>query len=164
MLQHASTCFNSCLWSLADLSMLISLLQRMLLSPIDYCLFSVQELTNSVKQSVSAVKTVKQSIFSLVTSIPKVQPRPWVTSVGLASLLYFSGLFSADPNDLHISHLKCDRGNRIPICGGSHKPVSYIEAKLSPWLFSPPGESANLPSYNQGYFLNPFSCSATECC
>ena len=34
--------------------------------------FSSQELTDSVKQSVSAVKTVKQSIFSLVTSIPKV--------------------------------------------------------------------------------------------
>lgn len=38
--------------------------------------FSFQELTDSVKQSVSAVKTVKQSIFSLVTSIPKVQTRP----------------------------------------------------------------------------------------
>lgn len=34
---------------------------------------SFGELADSVKQSVSAVKTVKQSIFSLVTSIPKVK-------------------------------------------------------------------------------------------
>ena len=37
-----------------------------------FLIFGHQDLKDSVIQSVDAVKTVKQSIFSLVTSIPKV--------------------------------------------------------------------------------------------
>ena len=50
--------------------------------------FTHQDLKDSVIQSVDAVKTVKQSIFSLVTSIPKVT---WIQEVFLHLSIILTG-------------------------------------------------------------------------
>ena len=49
--------------------------------------FTHQDLKDSVIQSVDAVKTVKQSIFSLVTSIPKVT---WIQEVFFTPVYYLN--------------------------------------------------------------------------